>query len=55
MLLPLQPIKDAQAVKLGLVDKVVPPAQLLEAARQLALDIAQGRHPRMISLHRTDK
>lgn len=36
------PIKDAAAKKLGLVDEVVPPQQLLEASKRLALDIAGG-------------
>lgn len=40
MMLTSKPIKDAAAKKLGLVDEVAPPAQLLEAAKQLALDIA---------------
>ena len=37
------PIKDGAAAKLGLVDAVVPPERLLEAAKALALDIAGAR------------
>jgi enoyl-CoA hydratase/3-hydroxyacyl-CoA dehydrogenase len=53
----LQPIKDSAAKKLGLVDEVVPGGQeaLLKAAKSLALDIAEGRRPRLYSLYRTDK
>jgi enoyl-CoA hydratase/3-hydroxyacyl-CoA dehydrogenase len=40
MMLTSTPVKDAAALKLGLVDAVVPPQQLLPAAKQLALDIA---------------
>jgi enoyl-CoA hydratase/carnithine racemase len=40
MMLTSTPIKDRAALKLGLVDEVVPAAQLLEAAKQMALDIA---------------
>lgn len=43
MMLTSKPIKEAAAKKLGLVDEVVPPAQLLEAARTLALDMAGGQ------------
>jgi enoyl-CoA hydratase/carnithine racemase len=52
-----QPIKDSAAKKLGLVDEVVPGGQeaLLKAAKALALDIAEGRRPRLYSLYRTDK
>lgn len=55
MMLTSQPIKDVEARKLGLVDEVVPLDQLLQAARALALDIAEGRKPRMLSLHRKDR
>ena len=43
MMLTSTPIKDGAARKLGLVDEVVPPQQLLEAAKKLALDIACER------------
>lgn len=48
------PIKDAEALKLGLLDGVVSSAgQLLGAAKAHALDIAEGRRPRVLSLTRT--
>ncbi len=50
-----QPINDKAALKLGLVDAVVPADQLLAAARKLALDIAGAARPRLITLERTDK
>jgi enoyl-CoA hydratase/carnithine racemase len=53
MMLTSTPIKDSEALKLGLLDAVVPPEQLLAAAKQHALDIAEGRKPRVLSLLRT--
>jgi enoyl-CoA hydratase/3-hydroxyacyl-CoA dehydrogenase len=55
MMLTSQPVKDGAAKKLGLVDAVVPPDQLLSAAKALALDIAAGRAPRLRTLFRTDR
>ncbi|KAI3432440.1 hypothetical protein D9Q98_003993 [Chlorella vulgaris] len=55
MMLTSTPIKDRAALKLGLVDAVVPAAQLLEAAKQMALDIAAGKRARVQTLYRTDK
>eukprot|EP00195_Chlamydomonas_chlamydogama_P011374 CAMPEP_0202900968 /NCGR_PEP_ID=MMETSP1392-20130828/12462_1 /ASSEMBLY_ACC=CAM_ASM_000868 /TAXON_ID=225041 /ORGANISM="Chlamydomonas chlamydogama, Strain SAG 11-48b" /LENGTH=718 /DNA_ID=CAMNT_0049587441 /DNA_START=176 /DNA_END=2332 /DNA_ORIENTATION=+ len=55
MMLTSQPIKHDAALKLGLVDEVVPKDQLLQAAKRRALDIATGRQPRLYSLTRTDK
>ena len=54
---PPQPIKDSAALKLGLVDEVVPGGQeaLLAAARAYALSIAESKRPRLQSLYRTDK
>lgn len=49
-----KPFKAEKALKLGLVDGIVPPAELLTAARSLALQIAQGRAPRLYSLYRFD-
>lgn len=40
---------------LGLVDAVVPSGELLATARKWALDIAEHRKPRVISLHKIDK
>ena len=51
----VQPIKAEQGLKLGLVDELVAPEQLLAKAKVYALDMACGRRPRMLSLLRTDK
>lgn len=53
MMLTSTPIKHDVALKAGLLDAVVPQAQLLEAAKQHALDIAAGKLPRQYSLLRT--
>lgn len=50
MMLSGEPISAADALAAGLVDKVVPPAELLPAARQLALALADGRVPRRRTL-----
>lgn len=55
MMLTSQPIKDKAAAQLGLVDAVVPRDGLLATAKRLALDIAAGVKPRLLSLFRTDK
>jgi len=55
MTLTSKPIGAAQALKLGLVDAIAEPTQLLEKAKELALDMAAKRRPRLSSLHRTDK
>lgn len=55
MMLTSTPIKDSEALKLGLVDAVVPANELLQAAKKHALDIAEGRKPRVMSLLRTDR
>jgi enoyl-CoA hydratase/carnithine racemase len=47
-----KPFKAEKALKLGLVDGIVPPADLLNAARALAVQIAQGKAPRLHSLYR---
>jgi enoyl-CoA hydratase/3-hydroxyacyl-CoA dehydrogenase len=52
MMLTSKPIKEKAALKLGLVEGVVPAAQLLAAARALALEIAAGTKPRNFSLYR---
>lgn len=41
--------------KLGLIDAVVSPGELMTTARMWALDIAERRRPWTISLKRTDK
>ena len=40
---------------MGLVDAVVPPAEILNAARRWALDIAERRKPWVCSVLKTDK
>lgn len=55
MMLLSKPINSEEGKKLGLVDAVVPSAELLMTARKWALDIAEYRRPRVISLHKTDK
>lgn len=55
MMLTSAPIKHDQALKLGLVDEVVPLDQLLAAACKRAKDMAEGRAPRVLSLGRTDR
>lgn len=40
---------------LGLIDAIVPSAELLKVSRRWALDIAERRKPWMRSLHKTDK
>jgi enoyl-CoA hydratase/3-hydroxyacyl-CoA dehydrogenase len=53
MMLTSAPLPAAAALKAGLIDAVVPPAELLAAAKKRALDIAAGRLPRLLSLTRT--
>ena len=48
-------INAKTALKLGLVDAIVPPDQLMMAAGKLALDIAAGKVPRRISSKLNDK
>ncbi|KAK4857267.1 hypothetical protein QYF36_026243 [Acer negundo] len=55
MILTSKPIKAEEAHALGLVDTVVSPAELVNAARQWALDIVQRRRPWVLSLYKTDK
>ncbi|KAK9827372.1 hypothetical protein WJX81_002997 [Elliptochloris bilobata] len=55
MMLTSAPVSDAKALKLGLVDGVVPRERLLAEARQLAAEIAAGTKPRQFTLYRTDK
>ena len=44
-----------EGTKLGLIDAIVPPEEVLKVSRQWALDIAERRKPWVRSLHRTDK
>ena len=55
MILTSKPIKDPEALKLGLLDEVVPAPQLLARAKAFALEIVSGQRPRMNALQRTDK
>ncbi|KAJ4903702.1 Peroxisomal fatty acid beta-oxidation multifunctional protein MFP2 [Raphanus sativus] len=50
-----KPVKAEEGHSLGLVDTVVPPAELLNAARRWALDIAERRKPWVCSVSKTDK
>ncbi|KAI7754111.1 hypothetical protein M8C21_014734, partial [Ambrosia artemisiifolia] len=50
-----KPILSEEGHKLGLIDAIVPPQDLLKVSRQWALDIADARKPWVRSLHRTDK
>ncbi|KAK1417331.1 hypothetical protein QVD17_26458 [Tagetes erecta] len=55
MMLTSKPIRSEEGKKLGLIDAIVPPQDLLKVSRQWALDIAEARKPWVRSLHRTDK
>ncbi|KAF8094641.1 hypothetical protein N665_0358s0023 [Sinapis alba] len=55
MILTSKPVKAEEGHSLGLVDAVVPPVELLNAARRWALDIAERRKPWVCSVLRTDK
>ena len=48
-------IKGKEAHELGLVDAIVQPGELVNAARAWALEIAEFRKPWIRSLHKTDK
>lgn len=50
-----KPVKGVDALDLGLVDAIVAPDQLVNTARQWALDILECRRPWIQSLYRTDK
>ncbi|RAL54328.1 hypothetical protein DM860_001456 [Cuscuta australis] len=55
MMLTSKPVKGQEALNLGLVDAVVSPSELLDAARRWALDIFERRKPWVTSLYRTNK
>ncbi|KAI7732668.1 hypothetical protein M8C21_024517 [Ambrosia artemisiifolia] len=55
IMLSSKPILSEEGKKLGLIDAIVPPQDLLKVSRQWALDIAEARKPWVRSLHRTDK
>ena len=53
MMLTSKPIKDKQALQAGLIDGIFPPGELLDAAKKLALEIADKQKPRNYSLTRS--
>ncbi|XP_031094977.1 peroxisomal fatty acid beta-oxidation multifunctional protein AIM1 [Ipomoea triloba] len=55
MMLTSKPILSEEGKKLGLIDAIVSPTELIKVSRQWALDIAERHKPWMRSLHRTDK
>lgn len=55
MMLTSKPVKGEEAYSLGLVDAVVSPNELVNTARQWALDILERRRPWVASLYKTDK
>mmetsp|Transcript_29048 Transcript_29048/g.78230 ORF Transcript_29048/g.78230 Transcript_29048/m.78230 type:complete len:724 (+) Transcript_29048:54-2225(+) len=55
MMLTSQPIKDTEAKERGLIDQVVSKEELLQAAKKMALEVAEAKRPRVLSLYRTDK
>ncbi|KAJ0881696.1 putative isomerase, 3-hydroxyacyl-CoA dehydrogenase, Enoyl-CoA hydratase [Helianthus annuus] len=55
IMLTSKPILSEEGNKLGLIDAIAPPQDLLKVSRQWALDIAEARKPWVRSLHRTDK
>lgn len=50
-----KPIMSEEGKKLGLIDAIVSPEELLKVSRMWAVDIGERRKPWMRSLHRTDK
>jgi len=50
-----KPVKGEEAYTLGLVDAIVSPDELVNTARQWALDILDRRRPWVASLYKTDK
>ncbi|KAL9669026.1 hypothetical protein QQ045_006567 [Rhodiola kirilowii] len=55
MMLMSKPVKGQEAHSLGLVDAVVSPNELINTARQWALDILEFKKPWVVSLYKTDK
>ncbi|KAG8369922.1 hypothetical protein BUALT_Bualt14G0063700 [Buddleja alternifolia] len=55
MMLTSKPVKGEEALRLGLVDAVVSPNELLNTARRWALDILEGKKPWVITYYKTDK
>jgi len=55
MMVTSKPVKGEEAHRLGLVDAIASPHELVNTARRWALDILERRRPWVASLHRTDK
>ncbi|XP_022157550.1 peroxisomal fatty acid beta-oxidation multifunctional protein AIM1 [Momordica charantia] len=55
MMLLSKSITSEEGKKLGLIDAIVSPNELLKVSRKWALEIAERRRPWIRSLHRTDK
>ncbi|XP_061366412.1 peroxisomal fatty acid beta-oxidation multifunctional protein AIM1 [Gastrolobium bilobum] len=55
MMLTSKPIMSEEGKKLGLIDAIVSPDELLKVSRLWALEIGERRRPWIRSLHRTDK
>ncbi|VFQ68073.1 unnamed protein product [Cuscuta campestris] len=55
MMLTSKPILSEEGKKLGLIDAIVTPEELIKVSRKWALDIAGRNKPWIRSLHRTDK
>ncbi|KAL8196130.1 hypothetical protein R6Q57_025130 [Mikania cordata] len=55
MMLTSKPVRGEEAHNLGLVDAIVPGDELVETARQWALDILARKKPWVSSLYRTNK
>ncbi|KAG4378378.1 hypothetical protein GLYMA_17G027700v4 [Glycine max] len=55
MILASKPVKGKEAFSLGLVDGLVSPNDLVNTARQWALDMLGHRRPWIASLYKTDK
>ena len=55
MMLTSKPVKGKEALTLGLVDALASPDELVNNARQWALDILERRRPWIASLYKTEK
>lgn len=55
MMLLSKPVSGSEAHKLGLVDGLASPEDLINSARDMALKIVNGKHPRVMTLYRTDR
>ncbi|XP_051152677.1 glyoxysomal fatty acid beta-oxidation multifunctional protein MFP-a [Andrographis paniculata] len=55
MILTSKPVKGEEALSLGLVDALASPTELINTARQWALDIWAHKRPWVVSYYRTDK